>query len=125
MTASKKLCYSDQGRLTGGYGPHMSFVWRPAIEAESPRCRTSIRAQTGGCCKFFERQLRARKLDFDGDMAAPRTRHSDFDWAWDKTAVRRRYWRCPVMPGENGSRSVLVFASIVIGPILMPINVVK
>lgn len=44
---------------------------------------------------------------------------------WDKTAIRRRYRRCPIMPGENGSRSVLVIAFIVIGPILMPINVVK
>lgn len=44
---------------------------------------------------------------------------------WDKTAIRRRYRRRPIMPGENGSRSVLVIAFIVIGPIRMPINVVK
>lgn len=44
---------------------------------------------------------------------------------WGKTAIRRRYRRCPFMPRENGSRSVLVIAFIDIGPILMPINVVK
>lgn len=91
--------------------------------AASPQVRFEPRLKD--VANFSNGSFAPASRTFGGDMAAPRTRHSDFDWAWGKTAFRRCYWRCPIMPRKNGSRSVLVIAPIVIGPIIMPINVVK